>query len=47
MDLYVFNRILYSTEKRIENASYSKRDKDILFNYEEDLFTEDDHSSAV
>jgi site-specific recombinase XerD len=46
MDLYNFDKILNSTEKRIENASYSKRDKDILFDYEDDLFTEEDLSIA-
>ncbi|ABE53076.1 hypothetical protein [Methanococcoides burtonii] len=41
MSLHDYDERLKAAEKRIMNASYSENDKNVLFSYEDELFTED------
>ncbi|AFV24520.1 integrase family protein [Methanolobus psychrophilus R15] len=41
MSLHDFEEQLKAAERRIKNATYSEKDKETLFSYEDQLFTED------
>lgn len=47
MSLYDYNKRLKGAEKRIEDASYSEHDKEIIFRYEDDLFADDLSAARV
>ena len=47
MSLYDYDKRLKGAEKRIETASYSERNKEFLFRYEDDLFAEDLSAARV
>lgn len=47
MSLNDYNERLKAAEKRINNAPYSERDKEIRISYEDTLFTEDMRLSRI